>query len=128
VSRRSSIAERLTDNTVASYCASFAVDLVKGKKVAACAAVSVFAVKHKHAYGYFVTLLPCGRHDERLPDAEYCDENTFSPFKGRLPGGRKRMSLGRSLSGHSGHWSALEPNAWVANDPFETWSPRDARA
>jgi len=70
VSRRSSIAERLTDNTVASYCASFAVDLVKGKKVAACAAVSVFAVKHKHAYGYFVTLLPCGRHDERLPDAE----------------------------------------------------------
>ena len=106
MSRRSSIAERLTDNTVASYCASFAVDLVKGKKVAACAAVSVFAVKHKHAYGYFVTLLPCGRHDERLPDAEYCDENTFSPFKGRLPGGRKRMSLGRSVSGHSGRAGA----------------------
>jgi len=45
----------------------------------------------------------------------YCDENTVSPFKGRLLGSRKGMS--RPLSGHSGHWSALEPNAWVANDP-----------
>ena len=84
-------------NKVASYRASFDVTLSKVQRWQRDPVFQLADQHPAHAHGgFFVTLSPSGRHDERLPDTE----------------------LLRRFWGHSGHWPLLGPDAPVANDPM----------